>query len=127
MQNHPVLIVDDMKLARLKLSQICKNLGFTQILEAANGEEAMTILGKIKPVLILSDYNMPVMNGLELLQRVRETPAMVKIPVIFITSESERTLILSAVTLGVAEYVVKPFTDEILQQKIKEVLSKAAA
>lgn len=124
-----VLVVDDMKLARLKLKQVCTAMGFSQIVEATNGNEAWTMLdiGTIKPDLILSDYNMPDMNGIQFLEKIRSKKETAGMPVVLVTSESEKGLILSAVSLQVTDFVVKPFSDEDIIKKIKSALSKRKA
>lgn len=121
-----VIVVDDMKLARLRLVKVCQTLGFKSIIEAANGREAWHSIAtnNLKPNLILTDYNMPDMNGMEFLETVRANELTKNVPVMFITSESQMDLIMTAVTMGVTEFVVKPFHDDILITKIKNILSK---
>ena len=120
-----VLIIDDMKLVRMRLRQLCEKIGFTHITEAVNGKEAWQTLQKMKPApdLILTDYNMPDMNGMEFLNLARKSEAHLKTPVVFITSESDKSLILNAVMLGATDYVVKPFQDEVLSKKIVNLLA----
>lgn len=121
-----VLVVDDMKLARLRVRKVCEELGFAVISEAANGAEAWQMIGdlRVSPDLILTDYNMPDMNGLQFLERIRKHEIIGKIPVIFITSEGEKEIIVSAVTQGVTDFVIKPFTDQLLTEKIQFVMNK---
>jgi two-component system chemotaxis response regulator CheY len=121
-----VVIVDDMKLARLRLVKVCQELGFQSILEAANGKEAWHSIAanNLRPDLILTDYNMPDMNGMQFLETVRSNELTKTVPVMFITSESQMDLIMNAVAMGVTEFVVKPFQDEILVAKIKNILVK---
>jgi len=78
---------------------------------------------KPAPDLILTDYNMPDMNGMEFLNLARKSEAHLKTPVVFITSESDKSLILNAVMLGATDYVVKPFQDEVLSKKIVNLLA----
>lgn len=122
--NKTVLVIDDMKLVRLRLTKLCRELNFSQILDASNGVEAWKIISEqnIVPDIILTDYNMPDMNGMQFLELVRNHDATRSTPVIFITAESEKAVILKAVTLGVADFVVKPFADDILSSKIKNTL-----
>jgi len=121
-----VVIVDDMKLARLRLVKVCQSLGFKNIIEAANGKEAWQAIASnnLKPNLILTDYNMPDMNGMQFLETVRSNDHTKGVPVMFITSESQMDLIMTAVTMGVTEFVVKPFHDDVLITKIKNILAK---
>lgn len=120
-----VLIVDDMKLARVRVKQACERIGLKNFQEATNGNEAWS---KIKegylPQLILTDFNMPDMNGLQFLDLVRKHEALKEIPVVMITSESEKQVILTAVNLGITEFVIKPFSDDVLTAKISSVLTK---
>ena len=124
--NTPVMIVDDMKLARLRLRKICEAMAFNPIWEAGSGKEAWDLIQKktAAPVLILSDYNMPEMNGMEFLEKVRNNPDTEDTPVVFITSEGEREKIVAAVSMGVTAYVVKPFSDEVMADKIQYVMGK---
>jgi two-component system chemotaxis response regulator CheY len=121
-----VVIVDDMKLARLRLIKVCQTLGFKEIIEASNGKEAwQTIAARnLKPNLILTDYNMPDMNGMQFLEIVRSNELTKTVPVMFITSESQMDLIMTAVSMGVTEFVVKPFADDVLVNKIKNIMTK---
>jgi two-component system chemotaxis response regulator CheY len=121
-----VVVVDDMKLARLRLVKVCQTIGFKSIVEAANGKEAWNTIttNSLKPNLILTDYNMPDMNGMEFLETVRSNEVTKNVPVMFITSESQMDLIMTAVTMGVTEFVVKPFHDDVLITKIKNIMAK---
>jgi two-component system, chemotaxis family, chemotaxis protein CheY len=120
-----VLIVDDMKLARVRVKQACERIGLKNFQEATNGNEAWgKIVGGFVPHLILTDFNMPDMNGLQFLDLVRKHEMLKETPVVMITSESEKQVILSAVNLGITEFVIKPFSDEILTAKISSVLKK---
>jgi two-component system chemotaxis response regulator CheY len=122
-----VLIIDDMKLVRMRLRQLCEKLGFVTITEAVNGKEAWESLRAMKsaPDIILTDYNMPDMNGMEFLNLTRKEDAYAKTPVVFITSESDKSLILNAVMLGATDYVIKPFQDDQLGKKITNLLSNS--
>jgi two-component system chemotaxis response regulator CheY len=118
LQTKSILIVDDMRMTRMKLRKICSDLGIRQVTEAVDGAQALTMLNQAKPDLILSDWNMPNLSGIELIQKVRENPSLSNIPVIFITAESEKNSIISALKFGVADYVLKPFSDESVKTKI---------
>lgn len=117
-----VLIVDDMKTVRLKLRQICTDIGIDNVHEAVDGTQALDILQGISVDLILSDWNMPNMTGIELVGKIRENPKLSKTPVIFITSENEKSAILKSLMSGVTDYIVKPFPDAIVKQKICSLL-----
>lgn len=118
MAGKSVLIVDDMKTIRLKLKQICSDLGITTVYEAVDGVQALDLLKGIQVDLILSDWNMPNMTGIEMVGKLRENPKMNSTPVIFITSENEKSAILKSLMSGVTDYIVKPFPDAIVKQKI---------
>lgn len=122
MSSKSVLIVDDMKTIRLKLKQVCQELGIENIYEAVDGTQALELLQGLAVDLILSDWNMPNMTGIELVGKIRENPKLSRTPVIFITSENEKGAILKSLMSGVTDYIVKPFPDAIVKQKICAVL-----
>ncbi len=118
-----VLIVDDMKTIRLKLKQVCKDIGIQAVYEAMDGVQALEMLEGVSVDLVLSDWNMPNMTGIELVAKIRENPKIAKVPVIFITSENEKGAILKSLMSGVTDYIVKPFPDAIVKQKICGILN----
>ena len=121
-----ILIVDDMptvqKLMKLQLGK----LGFTDTAAASNGADAWKLIESAAPPfdLILSDWNMPVCTGLELLQRVRSTNATKDIPFFLVSAEGEKHNIVSAKEAGVTDYIMKPLTMEIMSEKIGKYLKK---
>lgn len=117
-----ILIVDDMKTVRLKLKQVCTDLGIENIYEAVDGSQALQLLEGLSVDLILSDWNMPNMTGIELVGKIRENPRLTHTPIIFITSENEKGAILKSLMSGVTDYIVKPFPDAIVRQKICALL-----
>ena len=117
-----VLIVDDMKTARIKLKQICTALEI-QVFEAGDGLQAVELLKCLSVDLILSDWNMPNMDGLELLGKIRQDPKHAATPVIFITAESEKNAVLKSLMTGATDYIVKPFLDAIVREKICSTLN----
>lgn len=123
-----LLIVDDMMTMRKLVSKICKELGFTDLQEAKDGAEAWNIVQTTNPPigLIVSDWNMPNMSGLELLKRVRSDAKFAKTPMVLVTAEAEQHQIVEAVKAGVDNYVVKPFTSDILKAKLEAVHKKIA-
>jgi two-component system, chemotaxis family, chemotaxis protein CheY len=121
-----VLIVDDMKTIRMKLKQVCKDLGIQVVYEAMDGVQALEMLQGVSVDLVLSDWNMPNMTGIELVGKIRENPKLSQVPVIFITSENEKGAILKSLMSGVTDYIVKPFPDAIVKQKICMALKIAA-
>ncbi len=114
------LVVDDSKAVRTILSKTLRGLGY-EVCEAANGIEALAIIeqDKTSVKLVLSDWNMPEMNGLELLKRLRQDPEFSSLVIIMVTSETELDQMSVALEAGANEYVMKPFTREILMEKLQ--------
>ena len=123
------LVVDDMLTMRKIVSQQLKALGATQIVEANDGTTAWAILEKAAgtpeaPTFIVSDWNMPQMKGIDLLRKCRSHDAYKDIAFLLVTAEAEATQVKEAVTAGVDNYVVKPFTPAAFQEKMNIVLGK---
>ena len=114
------LIVDDSRIIRKVARRILENLRF-EIDEAADGAEALTYCASVMPDVILLDWNMPVMDGLTFLRRLREQPGGKTPKVLFCTIETAPERIAEALTAGADDYVMKPFDGEILQSKLAEV------
>lgn len=119
-----ILIVDDSSTSRKFLTKTLKEINFENISEAADGKNALDKLKADKFDLIISDWNMPVMNGLEFLIAVRNDPELADIPFIMLTAEQQKENILIAVRNKVTQYVLKPYTAEILKEKIEKALKK---
>nr|MBF0221625.1 response regulator [Desulfobulbaceae bacterium] len=117
-----VLVVDDFATMRRILKNILSQLGYKHIIEADDGTTAMGVLKQEKIDLIISDWNMPKMTGLELLKNVRSNPDLAPIPFIMVTAEAQQDNIILAVKAKVSQYIVKPFTADTLGEKIKKVL-----
>ena len=121
-----VLVVDDQTSVRQMTRITLEQIGIRHIHEAENGVKAMQT-ASLQPLdLIISDYNMPEMDGLGLLRAVRGHPMARKVPFILLTGRGDRELVVKAATAGVNNYLVKPFTAEILRQKIEQVVGKLA-
>ena len=118
-----VLIVDDYKTMLRIIRNLLKQIGFTNIDEATSGEEAAALLDKNEYGLIISDWNMEPMTGLELLKHVRSNDNLSNLPFIMITAESKTENVLEAKKAGVSNYIVKPFNAETLEGKISSVLN----
>jgi len=119
-----VLIVDDQNSVRQMTRMTLEQIGVRHIHEAENGNRAIDT-ASVQPLdLIISDYNMPEMDGLGLLRAVRSHPAARKVPFILVTGRGDKELVVKAAQAGANNYVVKPFTAEILQQKIEQVIGK---
>jgi two-component system, chemotaxis family, chemotaxis protein CheY len=116
------LVVDDSRAVRMILAKTLRELGF-EVREAANGREALDIIEaeKTKVTLVLADWNMPEVNGLELLKRLRQDPALSSVAVIMVTTETELGQMAAALEAGANEYVMKPFTKDILVEKLELV------
>ncbi len=120
-----IMLVDDSKTMRNIQKSILTQLGYTDLEEACDGQDAMNKLGEFAPDLILLDWNMPNMDGLTFVKEFRKGNTAT--PVIMVTTESERSRVVEAIKAGVNNYVVKPFTPDVLSQRISETVGNAAA
>ncbi len=118
-----VLVVDDFATMRRIVKGVLKQLGFKDIIEADDGTTALNELKKEDVGLIVSDWNMPKMTGLELLKKVREDEKLKSIPFIMVTAEGQKENVIEAVKAGVSNYIVKPFTPETLSEKLEKVFN----
>ena len=116
-----ILVVDDMSTMRRIVKNLLKQLGFANVDEAENGQEALIKLRADKFGFVVSDWNMPVMSGIELLRAIRADEGLKAIPVLMVTAEAQKENIIEAVQAGVSNYVVKPFTAETLQEKMAKI------
>ncbi len=116
------LVVDDSKTIRMILGRTLRELGY-EVCEAANGIEALKVMEAEKAAvnLVLADWNMPEMNGLELLKQLRLDPDLASLKVIMVTTETELDHMVCALEAGANEYVMKPFTKDILKEKLELV------
>jgi two-component system chemotaxis response regulator CheY len=121
--NMKVLVVDDSLVMRRIIINHLRALGYSDILEADNGRRALRILEEERIDLILSDWCMQVMHGIELLRNVRKNEATKNIPFIMVTAEAQPHLILEAIRAQVSDYVVKPFTRDTLRESIEKVFT----
>ena len=121
--NMKVLIVDDFATMRRIVKNIMTQLGYKNIVDADDGTTALEILQNEKVDLIISDWNMPKMTGLELLKAVRADANLANIPFIMVTAEAQQDNIILAVKAKVSQYIVKPFTADTLGEKIDKVFS----
>lgn len=120
-----VLTVDDSRLIRTNVRRMLDSLGVRNILEAADGLEALALLDRERIDLIISDWNMPEMTGHQLLKAVRANQVTKHLPFIMLTAEGEKDKVVAALQAGVTNYIVKPFTQETLFSKIKKHLPEA--
>jgi two-component system chemotaxis response regulator CheY len=116
------LVVDDSRTIRTILRRILAEMGY-EVCEAANGLEALQVIESERTgiTLVLADWNMPEMNGFELLKRLRQKPELSSLSVVMVTTEAELGHMASALEAGANEYVMKPFTKEILKQKLEMI------
>jgi two-component system chemotaxis response regulator CheY len=121
-----VLVVDDFATMRKIIRNILKQIGFEDVVEAEDGVAAIQVLKNEKIGLVVTDWNMPNMTGLDLLQHIRQNPLSADVPVLMVTAEGHKDNVLEAVKAGVNNYVVKPFTAETLQEKIEIMFKKLA-
>ena len=119
--NMRVLVVDDFSTMRRIIKNILRQLGFTNIVEADDGTTAWDTLNKDKIEFIISDWNMPQMTGIELLRKVRASEEFADLPFLMVTAEAQQENILEAVQAKVSNYIVKPFTAEVMKQKIDKI------
>ncbi len=120
--SHSIITVDDSSTMRRIIKNTLQKLGFTNILEAEHGVEALEVLSKNEVDIIITDWNMPEMDGLTFVKTLRLDPKYVDVPILMITTEAAKEDILTALKNGVNNYVVKPFTPEILQEKVFKLL-----
>lgn len=118
-----ILLVDDSKTMRNIQKGILAQMGHTQVEEAQDGLDALSKVFNFQPELMLVDWNMPNMDGLTFVKQYRAKGG--KTPIIMVTTEAEKTRVIDAIKAGVNNYVVKPFTPDVLSQRITETMAKA--
>ncbi len=123
-KNMKILVVDDFSTMRRIVKNILRQLNFNNIIEADDGSTALDTLQREKIDMVVSDWNMPKMTGLELLKAIRSDDALKDIPFLMVTAEAQQENIIEAVKSGVSNYIVKPFTAETLGQKINQIFNK---
>ena len=113
------LVIDDSKAVRSIIGKIMRELGFGEVVEAGNGLEALERLKeKGKPQIALVDWNMPEMNGYDFVCAVRADSAYDDVPLMMVTTETEMAQVITALEAGANEYVMKPFTKDVLREKL---------
>lgn len=128
-QNTKFLVVDDFLTMRKIIKKALNENGYFDIIEAENGTQALKMLQESfinnKPIeFIISDWNMPNMNGLDLLKECRQNSMYKDIPFLMVTAESEQKQIIEAIKLGVSEYIVKPFSPSTIIEKLSRVYNR---
>jgi len=123
-KNMPILVVDDFATMRRIVKTCLRQLGFGNVTEAEDGQIALSKLQCTEFKLIISDWNMPNMMGIDLLKAVRASEKLKPIPFLMVTAEAQKENILEAAKSGVSNYIIKPFTADSLQQKLEAVFAK---
>jgi two-component system chemotaxis response regulator CheY len=119
-----ILVVDDFATMRKVVKNLLKQAGFENVVEAEDGVVALRILKSQRIDFIVSDWNMPNMTGLELLKAVRADQELATTPFLMVTAEALQDNVIAAVKAGVSNYIVKPFTAEVLNEKITKIMEK---
>jgi len=120
-----VMLIDDSKTMRNIQRSVLRQIGIEQVEEACDGQDALSKVTAFAPDLILVDWNMPNMDGLTFIKTYRKIDKTT--PMIMVTTEAEKSRVIEAIKAGVNNYVVKPFTPDLLSQRINETMSKCAA
>ncbi len=121
-ESKTILFVEDSPTMRRIIANSLRQVGFDDIIEAENGVDALEKLEGREIDLVVTDWNMPEMNGAELVKTLREMPAYAEVPIVMITTRGMKDDVMTAMKLGVNGYIVKPFTPEILQEKLKSII-----
>ncbi len=119
-----ILIVDDFSTMRRIIKNLLRELGFNNTTEADDGSTALPMLKNGSFDFVVTDWNMPNMEGIALLRAIRADPALQKLPVLMVTAEAKREQIIEAAEAGVNGYIVKPFTAETLKEKIDKIFER---
>ncbi|AVD88561.1 response regulator [Pseudomonas sp. SWI44] len=125
-KNMKILIVDDFSTMRRILKNLLRDLGFTNIFEADDGMSALPMLKKGSFDFLITDWNMPGMSGIDLLNFVRADDRIKHLPVLIVTAEAKREQIIKAAEAGVNGYVIKPFTAQVLKVKIEKIFERSS-
>ncbi|MCA9300121.1 MAG: response regulator [Phycisphaerales bacterium] len=120
-----IMLIDDSKPMRNIQKSVRSQLGYTEIEEACDGVDALSKIGAFNPDMVLVDWNMPNMDGLSFVKEFRKNNKTT--PLIMVTTEAEKSRVIEAIKAGVNNYVVKPFTPDLLSQRISETLAKCKA
>ncbi|QIB64301.1 chemotaxis response regulator CheY [Kineobactrum salinum] len=123
-KNMSILVVDDFPTMRRIVRSLLKELGFTNVDEAEDGQDALAKLRGGKFEFVVSDWNMPNLDGLEMLKQIREDGVLKSLPVLMVTAEAKKENIIAAAQAGANGYVVKPFTAATLEEKLNKIFEK---
>ena len=125
-KNMKILVVDDFPTMRRIVRNLLKELGFSNVDEAEDGAAGLARLRGGGFEFVISDWNMPNLDGLEMLKQIRGDAALAHLPVLMVTAESKKENIIAAAQAGASGYVVKPFTAVTLDEKLNKILEKMA-
>jgi two-component system chemotaxis response regulator CheY len=120
--NHRFLVVDDFAPMREIIRKVLQELGYEHIAEANDGATALPLLKAHPFDMLITDWNMPKLPGIELLRAVRAEPTLASLPVLMVTAEVKREQIIAATQAGVNGYIIKPFTPSALAAKVQKIL-----
>lgn len=122
--NMSILVVDDFPTMRRIVRSLLKELGYTNVEEAEDGQDALNKLRAGGFQFVVSDWNMPNLDGLEMLKQIRADDALKHLPVLMVTAEAKKENIIAAAQAGASGYVVKPFTAATLEEKLNKIFEK---
>ncbi|MGB3725110.1 MAG: chemotaxis response regulator CheY [Glaciecola sp.] len=123
-KNMKILVVDDFSTMRRIIKNLLKDLGFTNIQEADDGNTALPMLQQGEFDFVVTDWNMPGMQGIDLLRAIRSSDKLKHLPVLMVTAEAKKEQIVAAAQAGVNGYVVKPFTAATLKEKLDKIFER---
>lgn len=116
-----MIVEDDMDTSKM-LSYVLKSIGYKRIIVAQDGKEALSLINTKELICILSDWNMPRMNGMDLFLHLKSHSKASKIPFLLLTTESEKGKVVEAISSGVTDYIIKPFNSDVIEGKLRKVL-----
>lgn len=119
-----ILIVDDFSTMRRIIKNLLRDLGYNNTFEADDGSTALPMLEGGDFDFVITDWNMPIMQGIDLIKKIRENPKLQSLPILMVTAEAKREQIITAAQAGVNGYIVKPFTADILKDKIDKIFER---
>lgn len=126
MANLKFLVVDDSVTMRRIVANSLKNLGYAEMVEAVDGKDALTKLAEDDSInFVITDWNMPVVSGLELTRAIRSDANLSSLPILMVTTRGIKEDIIEALQAKVSNYIVKPFTPQVLKEKIDQILKEA--
>jgi two-component system chemotaxis response regulator CheY len=122
--SHRALVVDDSGPMRAIIIRNLKSIGIEEIIEAADGAEALKLFRSSTFSVVITDFNMPLMNGLELVKGIRDSGS--EVPILMLTTEAERSIVLASIGAGVSGYLIKPFDSSLLKVKLEKLWGNTA-